>query len=127
MDKFAKSFLSFNPMSSQDDGNGVYSMYMYRLVGTNGLENYLMEKQGADVLFSGGEDFTALIVINGWLMNMKDLIETKKALNITMSPAAKIASQWLGPEKALQRVNDIHSKTLHIHLDANQLGFLKYK
>lgn len=51
-------------------------------------------------------------------MNMADLLETDKAITASLSPAAKVASQWLGPDKAYERVTDIHSKTLHIHLDA---------
>lgn len=124
MDKFARSFLSFNPMNDSSR-TGRYSMYLYRLAGFEGFENYLLEKQGAEALFSKGEDFTSLVVVQGWLMNMADLLETDKAITASLSPAAKVASQWLGPDKAYERVTDIHSKTLHIHLDAKQLGFLK--
>lgn len=114
---FADVFSNFYVSNRVGKTNtGVQGMYLYRTLTKYGDQNnpvalYIAQRKLNDILFSGLNDVTGIVVINGIMMNAAEYYAEGK-IGISTSGLPKKNGEWIKPEDALDYIATIHSAKL---------------
>lgn len=121
---FAEVFSNFYVSHRVGKTNtGVQGMYLYRTLTKYGNEKnpvalYIAQKRLNDILFSGLDDISSIVVINGIMMNAAEYY-AQGEIGISTSGLPKKDGEWISPQDALDYIATIHSAKLKATIRLN--------